>query len=164
MITQDYLKSLITYNPDTGLFTHTKSRGGYVAGAIAGGKTKLGYWRISIDSKLYLAHRLAFLYMTGELPQGNVDHKDGDPANNVWSNLRLCTQAQNVHNQKGHGQYYKNVYFTNGGRNKPYNVKIEHNRVVRSYGYYATPEEANEVAAQIRDLLQGEFSVSNRNN
>lgn len=162
MLTQDKLKSLYHYDPDSGLFTQRGARGGRKNGYIAGGKDKHGYFRISIDSKLYLSHRLAFLYMTGEMPAGNVDHKDGDPGNNKWNNLRICTQQQNIQNQIGHGKYYKNVYFTKGGRNKPFNVKIEHNGIIRSFGYYRTAEEADEVATLIRDLIHGEFSVSLR--
>ena len=163
MLTQDYLKELLHYNPITGDFTWNNTRGGSSAKSLAGAKGKLGYRRISIDTRLYLAHRLAFLYMEGRLPSGNVDHKDGDPSNNSWCNLRECTQAQNVQNSLGSGKFYKNVYFTKGGRNKPYNVKIEHEGVIRSFGYYTTAEEADEVATLIRDLLRGEFSVANRN-
>lgn len=162
MLTQEYLKSILEYNPETGDFIRLKSKGGHMEGSIAGAKDSLGYIRISIDSKLYLAHRLAFLFMDGKLPESNVDHIDGNPSNNSWSNLRLCTQKQNVWNQTGHGKFYKNVYFTRGGRNRPFNVKIEINGNVRSFGYYRTAEEADEVASLIRDMIHGEFSVSKR--
>jgi hypothetical protein len=163
MLSQDELKDQYSYNPETGIFTRLKSRGGKKSGCIAGAKDKLGYIRISIDSKLYLAHRLAFLYMEGRIPISNVDHRDGNPSNNSWKNLRECTQQQNIQNQIGHGKFYKNVYFTKGGRNKPFNVKIEHNGIIRSFGYYRTPEEADEVASLIRDLLHKDFSITNRN-
>ena len=102
--------------------------------------------------------------MEGDLPVGSVDHKDGNPYNNVWSNLRICTQAQNVQNKKGYGKFYKNVYFTRGARRKPYNVKIEIEGSVRPFGYYSTAEEADEVASLLRDMLHGNFSISNRDN
>lgn len=164
MITRDYVNQLYEYNPSTGDFIRKTSRGGSLAGSVAGAKDKLGYVRLSIDGRLYLAHRLAFLIMEGKFPEGNVDHKDGNPSNNSWNNLRNCTQQQNIQNSKGRGKYYKNVYFTGGGRNKPYNVKIEVNGVIKSFGYYATPEEADEVASLIRDMLHGDFSVSKREN
>ena len=163
MLTQDYLKSRLDYNPDTGEFLSKVSKGGTKVGMPVGTYCKLGYRRISIDAKLYLAHRLAFLYMTGRMPEGSVDHKDGNPLNNTWENLRECTQSQNLQNMKGHGKYYKNVYFTQGARSKPYNVKIDLNGVTRSFGYYTTPEEADEVASLLRDMFHGEFSISNRN-
>ena len=163
MLTQDYLKSRLDYDPETGEFISKVSKGGTKAGQPLGTITKLGYLRISIDAKLYLAHRLAFLFMDGALPDGSVDHKDGNPLNNKWSNLRICTQSQNLQNMKGHGKYYKNVYFTQGARSKPYNVKIDLNGVTRSFGYYTTPEEADEVASLLRDMFHGEFSISNRN-
>lgn len=152
----------MTYDPESGKFFRIKPRGGSKEGEEVGTNPPSGYQRISIDAKLYLASRLAYLYMLGEMPKGNIDHKDGNPRNNSWNNLRVCTQKQNTHNQKGHGEYYKNVYYTKGGRNKPFNVKIEINGVSKSFGYYRTPEEADEAASLIRDMLHGEFSISNR--
>ena len=97
------------------------------------------------------------------MPVGSVDHRNGNPGDNSWLNLRECTTQQNIQNMKGHGKFYKNVYFTQGARRKPYNVKIEINGVVKSFGYYTTPEEANDVATLLREKLHGEFAISDRN-
>ena len=76
MITQARLKELLTYDPETGYFTRNVNVKGANAGERAGTITAKGYIAIGIDRKHYLAHRLAFLYMTGEWPKELVDHKD----------------------------------------------------------------------------------------
>ena len=98
-ITQKELKQLLHYEPETGVFTWLQDRSDKVkAGDVAGGKGT-AYKRICLNYKNYQAHRLAFLYMTGEWPQHMVDHIDGDPSNNKWSNLRQANAYQNARNK-----------------------------------------------------------------
>lgn len=100
-MTRDELKQILSYDPETGVFTWIKSmppRGR--VGQIAGNSNGNGYIRMSVRGKKYYAHRLAFLYMTGENPEV-IDHIDGNPLNNKWSNLRNCDQVTNIANQKG---------------------------------------------------------------
>lgn len=95
-LTQSHLKELLHYNPVTGYFVWNKSlRNNALVGAIAGSVMAAGYIRVGIHGKLYLAHRLAFLYMTGEWPIEHVDHKDMCTSNNKWSNLRECSHSEN---------------------------------------------------------------------
>lgn len=67
-------------------------------GKSAGYKSKSGYVQIRVNDKLYYAHRLIFVIKTGEWPTGFVDHKDRNPANNTWDNLRVGTQSDNMKN------------------------------------------------------------------
>jgi hypothetical protein len=99
MITQEYLKSILHYDPETGLFTWIKPRPKINVGDIAGGIDELGYIRIKIDNKKYRAHRLAHFYMNGKFPDNEVDHKDLNRSNNKWSNIREATRIQNFGNQ-----------------------------------------------------------------
>lgn len=64
---------------------------------IAGADNGRGYLRVSVDKISYMAHRLAFLYMTGRWPL-EIDHIDGNKKNNVWRNLREVTRTQNMNN------------------------------------------------------------------
>jgi hypothetical protein len=57
-----------------------------------------GYWLIRVDDRLYRAHRLAHLYMTGEWPPETIDHKYGARADNRWNRLRPASQAEQVRN------------------------------------------------------------------
>jgi len=100
MITQSYLQSILNYNPETGLFVWIAKRPKIKVGNIAGGLTDDGYIKIKIDGKKYLAHRLAFLYMTGNLPEFEVDHEDLNRSNNRWLNLRKAERYQNFGNQR----------------------------------------------------------------
>lgn len=98
MVTRARLKELLHYDPDTGIWIRLVERGGQLPGSIAGQKG--GRSQIRIDGVLYLASRLAFLYMRGRWPSGEVDHRDTDFTNNRWSNLRDATKAQNLWNAK----------------------------------------------------------------
>lgn len=99
-LTQDRLKELLDYDPDTGVFINKIDRGTKIkAGSLAGWIDKTtGYRRINIKDKQYYAHRLAFLWMDGYLPENNIDHKDRNRLNNKWSNIREASQSCNLRN------------------------------------------------------------------
>lgn len=62
-------------------------------------KTGIKYWRVCYKKKLYLAHRVVYEVLNGEIPTGMiVDHIDGDSLNNTISNLRITTRAKNNRN------------------------------------------------------------------
>ena len=107
MLHVDELKERLSYNPDTGVFTwasipsrNSRSK----VGGLAGATDTKGYRVIKLSGKLYKAHRLAFLYMTGEWPNHMVDHCDGDPGNNAWNNLREANSSQNQANKRPCGK------------------------------------------------------------
>lgn len=100
MITQERLKELFYYNPSFGIFVRIKKTGTKgVIGDIAGYSQPSGYVRIGIDKKIYLAHRLAFLYVTGVMPSRDVDHANRVKTDNSWSNLRDVSASVNLQNQ-----------------------------------------------------------------
>jgi len=99
LITQSQLKSLLHYNQDTGLFTWLNNikHHGKTKGKIAGYTNPLGYTLISIKGKTYHAHRLAWLYIYGEIPN-IIDHIDHNPTNNKIDNLRNTDTRGNMKN------------------------------------------------------------------
>ena len=101
MINKERLDQVATYDPDCGIFICVKNRKGSKnkVGDVLGSRTKGGYIEIQIDGRRYLAHRLAFLTMTGDMPKGVVDHINRDQSDNRWANLRDVTQVENGHNQ-----------------------------------------------------------------
>lgn len=98
MTTQKRVKQLFDYDEKTGLFTRISPVRKANVGDIAGTVAKNGYITISVDCKRYYAHRLAFLFMTGDMPK-QVDHKDRNRSNNKWSNLRKATHSNNEANK-----------------------------------------------------------------
>lgn len=149
MLTQDRLKELFTYDPNTGYFTRNISTKGTNAGERAGTITVKGYISIGVDGKHYLAHRLAFLYMTGEWPKEHVDHKNEIKIDNTWENLRDCTRSENFKNtgaRKNSKTGVKGVSKTKTGY-----------LVMFCVGTYKTLEEAKDAYAKMAILYHGEF-------
>ena len=100
MLTQERLKELLKYNPETGIFTRLKSRGNTKAGDYCSTKDNKGYYQIKIDNRLYKSHQLAWLYIYGNLSENHIDHIDRNPSNNSIINLR---EASCVENQRNSG-------------------------------------------------------------
>jgi hypothetical protein len=103
-ITPELLKELVSYDPMTGEFHWKKSRSNRVAvGARAGSAVRRGkkvYRVININRQPEYEHRLAWLYMTGNWPEIEVDHRDGNSIDNKWANLREASKTQNAGNTR----------------------------------------------------------------
>lgn len=100
-ITADEVRRLLHYDPLTGIFTRkvtTCARG--KAGAVAGTLNDSGYILIALHSLQYRAHRLAWLYMTGEWPKHEVDHINCVRDDNRWENLRDLPTRINSQNRR----------------------------------------------------------------
>lgn len=114
-----YLKECLSYDELTGKFTwkarprhHFSADWSWVnwnkrwAGCEAGWiekpqnhSSKTPYHKISVNGVNYKAHRLAWVFISGEWPEGLIDHKDGNGLNNAKENLRVVTDAENARNQ-----------------------------------------------------------------
>lgn len=100
-LNQTELKERLSYNSETGEFIWrfraeaSKSWNSKYSGKSAGTLDYQGYYRISINNQIYRAHRLVFLYITGNWPTELVDHINGKPSDNRWCNLRLVNHIQN---------------------------------------------------------------------
>ena len=100
MLTQARLKEILNYNPNTGVFTWkiAANNKNVRSGNVAGKSTPQLYRSIKYKGQDYLSHRLAWLYIHGYLPDGQIDHINGDRADNRISNLRVTTNSQNAKN------------------------------------------------------------------
>ncbi|MER9685893.1 HNH endonuclease [Mesorhizobium sp. M0139] len=108
MITAEYLRSRLDYDPETGVFAWKAKPGGsryadqwndQFAGNRAGSPAKRGYRQIMIDDVNYREHRLAWLYVHGKFPEGSLDHKNLNRSENWIDNLRPATSSQNSANR-----------------------------------------------------------------
>jgi hypothetical protein len=98
ILTQQRLHELLKYDPETGVFTWDVTRSTIKAGSHAGTYDRRGYLRISIDSVVYAAHRLAWLYTHGVWPSGVIDHINRNTGDNRLCNLRDTNQYVNTQN------------------------------------------------------------------
>ena len=97
-LTHDYLKSVLIYKPKSGVFHWRHTNEAHRAGEIAGSKNQQGYLQILVGGKIYRAHRLAWLYMTGSWPSRMIDHRDRNKLNNSFENLRDVSNSTNLRN------------------------------------------------------------------
>jgi hypothetical protein len=141
---QSYLKSILHYNPETGLFTRLVRKGNHKIGSVAGTLAN-GYIQIRIDNVGYLGHRLAWLYMKGTLPDFQVDHRDLIRSNNKWFNLREATSGQN-HQNRTKNKNNKSGYLGASLEKKTgkYLAFIKLNRMNHYLGSFSTAKEAHE--------------------
>jgi hypothetical protein len=149
MITLNKLKEELEYNPVTGHFTRLKSHRTVKAGDIAGCVSQKSnhpkcYIKISVLGRYYKAHRLAWFYMTGSWPTGEIDHINQNSLDNSWENLRVVSHAVNGKNQK---KYINNTSGHTGVSQRPsgkWRARIYHKGVHINLGHYTTYEEAVE--------------------
>jgi hypothetical protein len=96
-ITQSYVKELLNYDPDTGLFAWRQRRGGAKEGPVKGCDNGKGYLSLQINRKRYYLHRLAWFYTHGQWPS-ELDHINRDKSDNRIFNLRIVSRRQNNFN------------------------------------------------------------------
>lgn len=99
MLTVDKLRSVLAYDPDTGVFTWLRTLNARAPkGSRAGSVRPDGYRSIGLFGEQYLSHRLAVFYTTGRWPVADVDHKNLIPGDDRWCNLREASCSQNKGN------------------------------------------------------------------
>ena len=175
-ITQEQVRSLLDYNPATGVFIWrfragsdigTKIFNGRFPGTRADTLRPDGYTRIrlTVNGKYrsYQAHRLAWLYVHGDLPEYEIDHINRNRTDNRLANLRPATSAENKRNvpaRKTNKSGYKGVVDASAvNPSKPWCAYIQINRKNRNLGYFYTKQEASAAYKAASLSLHGEFST-----
>jgi hypothetical protein len=168
VITQEYLKSILDYDPETGVFTRLRraDRSPHWNGRYAGKEAgydwtpkggNVTYRAINIDGYPYLAHRLAVLWMTGQWPESLVDHEDLDGTNNRWANIRHADHAQNGFNRTASKNSKTGVKGVSPHLGR-FRATIQANGKWRHIGTFDTIEEAAAAHKAEAALLHADFS------
>lgn len=145
-LTAARLRELLHYDPDTGVFTWRNDQPSrdVKAGDIAGRMRLDGYVSISCDGRSYVAHRLAWLHVCGDWPDLDIDHRDGQRANNAFANLRQASDSQNAQNRairSDNSSGFPGVGWHKG--KGAWQAKIGINSRRFFLGIFDTPEEAH---------------------
>ena len=153
--TTERLHEALDYNPDTGVFTWKIARKGTFKGSIAGFVRPDKYRIICLDGARFRANRLAWFYMTSKIPLYDIDHKDGNPENNAFFNLRDVTTAQNIQNQNKPHKRNKSGFFGVSWHKagKCWRARICTDGVQKVLGYFDTPEEAHKAYLEAKRIL-----------
>ena len=162
-LTAEYVRSLLHYDRKTGVLRwkprpNSPTFSARYAGTVAGKIGLKGRIHVGIDYARYLAHRLAWLIVTGKWPEFEIDHIDGNPGNNAWHNLRAATSSQNLcnrgaprHNTSG----YKGVSWSTA--NNGWISRITKNKVTYHLGTFPTKEQAFQARIEMEFALNREF-------
>lgn len=151
------LRRLLSYDPETGVIVWTQDlRSGVHAGDVAGRFNRQGYRRIQFRNKEHLSHRVAWLLMTGDWPNGFIDHRNLDRADNRWCNLREATSEQNTVNSPGRGKWAKGVSFHK--RSGKFVAQIKVSGRSRHLGSFETEGEAAQSYAVAAVEAWGEYA------
>lgn len=157
-LTQERLKELLHYDPESGKFTRIKTASNHLEGEEVGWLSKDGYRLTKIDGRPYRCARLAFLYMTGLLPL-QADHINRTRHDDRWANLRAANNGQNSAN--------KNIQTNNTSgakcvswdeRRKRWHVRVHIGGKQRHVGYFQDFELAELAASEARNKAYGEFA------
>ena len=144
MLTHERAKECFNYDPETGeIRWAAKVARKVVPGTIAGTITVYGYRQIRFQGRFYKAHRIAWLISTGRWPPDEIDHINGDRADNRLANLREATSAENKQNlakRTDNKTGFTGVYFEK--RVGLWEARVMKNGRSYGAGYYETREQA----------------------
>jgi len=160
-LSHDELKRMLNYSPETGVFTWTedasKPHRHHLRKGVAGTVNKKGYRSIMVNLQKYKAHRLAWFFMTGKWPSGQIDHRNTIKDDNRFENLREATNEQNCRNRiyRQSKTPYRGVgLYSKSGK---WYAAIHYEKKRRHLGYFDTPEEASAVYEAEARRIYGEF-------
>lgn len=140
--TAEYIRSILSYDPETGVLRWRTYRSGGKTSLLAGSSTSEGYMAVEINSKAYKNHRLAWLITHGYWPV-EIDHINGNRKDNRLCNLRECSRSGNRQNLKS--AHSNNASGLLGVSKRPYGyqARLTLNGKTLTLGCFKTADEAH---------------------
>lgn len=132
-------------------------------GKVAGRPDKNGHLYANITYKNYAVHRLVWLHVHGRWPDRDIDHANGNPADNRISNLRQCTHAQNMRNsrvRRDNAAGVTGVYWAKNERK--WRAYINVNGKMKMLGAFGDKNDAIECRRRAAIAAFGEFAKEHR--
>lgn len=154
-ISLEEVRRALTYNPETGEMHWTPEERPRRRRDLAGCVDRLGYVVIRVGGKLRGGHRLAWLLHYGKWPAHEIDHINGNRADNRIQNLRDVPHAANQRNHPAR-RLLVGAAPTEDGR---WSSAVHKYGGAEPLGTFDTPEEANAAwlaAKQYVDRPDGE--------
>lgn len=159
-LTQEIVRKYLHYNPDTGMFTWLLPRSGHQVGRVNYPRSHNSYVHVKMFNQSYLAHRVAWFYMTGKWPRNEIDHINLIRHDNSWKNLREATSAQNSANvpetRKNRSSGLKNVVWRKS--DSKWIARLQVSRKRHTVGFFDCPAAAYFAVTIFADIHLGEFA------
>lgn len=164
-LTAEYVRSILDYNPETGEFRwkYRSDVGKAWNTRYSGNKTGYigsdGRLHVTINNKPYLIHRIAWIYVYGFWPKYEIDHIDGNPINNVISNLRECSATENMRHRGRQSNNKCGLKGVHWAKNvKKWRARIRVDCKDLHLGLFDTSEQAHKAYCDAAEKYFGEFS------
>lgn len=154
------LSNILDYDANSGVFTWKTGRGRYngIKGKRAGSLRKDGYRQIKIEGKYHKEHRLAWYIVFGVMPKCEIDHINGNRADNSINNLREATKSENAHNRKVNDNSTTKIKGVSFHKlTGKYQATIMHKRISYYLGLYLTSADAENAVRTKREQLHGNY-------
>lgn len=158
-VSAEEVGAVLKYDPTTGALVWRENRGGKAKiGTVAGCVNEHGYIRLLLMQRSVMAHRLVWLLKTGDWPDGEIDHIDGNRSNNRLENLRIATRAQNNRNRRSLESKRLPKGVSRNQRGDTYRVRIMVDRHLITVGNFKTWQLAADAYVEASKRHHGEFS------
>lgn len=152
------VREILSYNCDTGIFTRKvrlaqRHRVGDRADVLITSSSAAGYYRVSFDAKRFYAHRVAWLYVYGQWPVGEIDHINGNKSDNRIENLREANHSVNMQNVLAPRRHNKSGFLGVSKHKNKWRAGVMLNGKRHHVGSYDSPEDAHEAYLEAKRIL-----------
>ena len=170
LITAEFLKTILDYNPETGLLVWKwrpqhmfatqkafKIWNKRFAGKPANSKSSHGYYQVRLFNKQYLSHILVWVLSYGCKPPYSLDHINGIRSDNRLCNLRIADNCQNSRNRKIRLDSCTRVKGVSK-RGNAWCARLDDGVTRHFLGYFKCPAAASLAYQVAADRIFGEFA------